>query len=279
MLIDGSKISKKRLKVLEEKISLLKEKPGLAFILIGEHPPSQTYVRMKKKACAQVGIVSHTLEFPEDISEHHLIQEIVKLNKDPSIHGILLQLPIPKHLDTKKIIETIDPKKDVDGFHPINLGKLLLGFDDGFIPCTPLGIKNLLQEENISVEGQHVVILGRSTLVGKPLANLLLQKKPGCNATVTVAHSMSLNLEKITSSADILIVAIGYPEFVTEKMVKKNSIIIDVGINRKEGKIVGDVDFKNVEPIVSKITPVPGGIGPMTITSLLENTYQSFLMK
>lgn len=277
-LIDGKQIAKKRLERLKEKITLQSKKPIMAFILVGDHAPSKTYVRMKKKACEATGIISNVFELPENVSEKELLAEIEKLNKDLSVDGILVQLPLPKQISVERVINTIDPNKDVDGFHPINLGKLLIGCPL-FVPCTPQGIKNLLLEENIQVEGKHVVVVGRSQIVGKPLACLLMQKDTGANATVTIAHSKTKNLKEITSSADILIAAMGMPQFITEDMVKKGAIVIDVGINRIDDKIVGDVLFENVLPKVSKITPVPGGVGPMTIISLLENTYQSHLIR
>lgn len=237
---------------------------------------------MKKKACSYVGIQSFNIILKESISENELIYEIHKLNNHPNVHGILVQMPLPSHIKTENIIKNINPKKDVDGFHPLNMGKLLLG-QDTFIPCTPHGIKVLLEKSNINIEGKHVVIIGRSNIVGKPLAALLLQKQKGCNATVTVVNSKTENIKKFTLSADILISAIGKPKFIKEDMVKKDSIVIDVGINKilNNGKnhIVGDVDFENVKKIASKITTVPGGVGPMTIAMLLENTYKSYMEK
>lgn len=277
-IIDGKKISLKRLSALESKISLLTTKPSLSFVLVGDHPPSRSYVKMKKKACERVGITSNVIELPETISEQALIEEIDKLNNDDSIDGILVQLPLPKQISVEKIIFKIDPKKDVDGFHPINMGKLLIGSPE-FVPCTPLGIKNLFLEEKIDIEGKHVVIVGRSQIVGKPLACLLMQKDSGANATVTIAHSRTKNLDKVCASADILVAAMGSNHFIGNDMVKKGAIVIDVGINRVDGKIVGDVNFDQVIDKVEKITPVPGGVGPMTIVSLLENTYSSHLKR
>lgn len=277
-IIDGKKISLKRLSALESKISLLTTKPSLSFVLVGDHPPSRSYVKMKKKACERVGITSNVIELPETISEQALIEEIDKLNNDDSIDGILVQLPLPKQISVEKIIFKIDPKKDVDGFHPINMGKLLIGSPE-FVPCTPLGIKNLFLEEKIDIEGKHVVIVGRSQIVGKPLACLLMQKDSGANATVTIAHSRTKNLDKVCASADILVAAMGSNHFIGNGMVKKGAIVIDVGINRVDGKIVGDVNFDQVIDKVEKITPVPGGVGPMTIVSLLENTYSSHLKR
>ena len=235
---------------------------------------------MKKKACAEIGILSTVHELPIDIRLPDLLHRIESLNQNPSVDGILIQLPLPSRFDPLQISRAINPEKDVDGFHPINAGKLLLGEEGGFIPCTPLGIQVLLERSNIDIKGKHVVIVGRSNLVGKPLAALLVQKKKGCNATVTIAHSQSEHLPEITRSADVLIAAIGQPGFIRLEMVKKGCVVVDVGINRVQNeaggsKIVGDVDFSSVEPIASRITPVPGGVGPMTIALLMQNTYES----
>lgn len=282
MIIDGKKIAQSIHEELKEKISKLKDKkPGLAFILIGDNPASHAYVRMKKKGCAEVGIYSETYSLKESVSEDELLKLIIKCNNNPNIHGILVQQPLPSHLSEKKVIETIDPNKDVDGFHPINVGKALLGQEDGFLPCTPFGIITLLEKAHIDVEGKHVVIIGRSNIVGKPLAAMLVQKKKHCNATVTIVHSQTKNLYELCKMADILIAAIGKPGFVTKEMIKENAIVIDVGINAIEDhgkrRLVGDVDFENVSKRCSKITPVPGGVGPMTIAMLLYNTYLSFI--
>lgn len=283
-IIDGKKIAEKILKDLQAKINKIgANKIGLAFIIVGKNIASKKYVAMKKRACAKVGILSFDIQLEEKISENELIYEIEKLNSNEKIDGILVQLPLPKHINQKNIIYKINPNKDVDGFHPINLGKMLLGYTDGFFPCTPLGIKTLLQKENINLEDKHTVILGRSNIVGKPLFAMLSQKQPGANATITLCHSKTKNLKEITKTADILITAIGKPKFVTKEMVKPKAVIIDVGINRiienGKKKIVGDVDFESVFPIISKITPVPGGIGPMTIAILLKNTYKSYIQK
>ncbi|MEI8301207.1 MAG: bifunctional 5,10-methylenetetrahydrofolate dehydrogenase/5,10-methenyltetrahydrofolate cyclohydrolase, partial [Chlamydiota bacterium] len=271
MIIDGKKIADElqlELKGLIQKLT--PKKPGLAFILVGHHAPSHTYVRMKKKGCLEVGIYSETYELEETVSEEELISLIKRCNKNPHIHGILVQQPLPSHLSEKKVIEAIDPHKDVDGFHPLNIGKALLGQDDGFLSCTPLGIITLLEKAEVQVEGKHALILGRSNIVGKPLASLLMQKKPHRNATVTVAHSQTTDLENLCKTADILIAAIGKPLFVKKSFIKKGATVIDVGINilEKDGKkhIVGDVDFEEVAPLCSRITPVPKGVGPMTIT-------------
>jgi methylenetetrahydrofolate dehydrogenase (NADP+)/methenyltetrahydrofolate cyclohydrolase len=279
MLIDGKKIAGEIQAEIERKVATLQgRKPGLAVILVGENPASQSYVRSKRKACASVGIVSTVIELPGTISETDLLKQIDGLNRDPTVDGILVQLPLPHHIDEKIVTAAIDPAKDVDGFHPYNVGKMLLGEEGGFLPCTPHGIQVLLEKSKIQVEGKHVVILGRSNIVGKPLAAILMQKKPHCNATVTVAHSQSENLLSLTRSADILVAAIGRPFFVKKEMVKPGATVIDVGINRlPDGKLVGDVDFHPVSEIASHITPVPGGIGPMTIAMLLKNTLLSFL--
>jgi len=278
MLIDGKKTANEIQKELEVKISEIKgRKPGLAFILVGENPASLSYVRAKKRACALVGIVSTVLELPQDVTEIDLLQKIDTFNRSSEIDGILVQLPLPSHINETLITSSINPAKDVDGFHPLNVGKMLLGDDSGFLPCTPHGIKELLLRHQIPVSGKHVVIVGRSNIVGKPLAAILMQKKEGCNATVTVAHSQTENLSKITLSADVLVAAVGKANCITKEMVKPGSTVIDVGINRVEGKLVGDVDFENVSKVAAHITPVPGGVGPMTIAMLLQNTFFSFL--
>jgi methylenetetrahydrofolate dehydrogenase (NADP+)/methenyltetrahydrofolate cyclohydrolase len=278
MLIDGKRIANEiQLEIAEAVRQLPGRKPGLAFILVGENPASQSYVKSKQKACFATGIQSTFLELPSHVSQSDLLKHIDKLNRDPQIDGILVQLPLPAQIDEKKITSAIDPGKDVDGFHPINVGKMLLGEEGGFLSCTPNGIKVLLERSQIPVEGKHVVIVGRSNIVGKPLAAILVQKKPHCNATVTLAHSQSEHLGEITRSADILVAAIGRPGFITKEMVKPGVVIIDVGINRlSNGKIVGDVDFEHVAPLASHITPVPGGVGPMTIALLLQNTLLSY---
>lgn len=273
-LIDGKKISTKFRKQLAKEIEQLKEEfgkvPGLAVVLVGDNQASQTYVSSKEKACRSVGIYSESYQLPRDTNEEDLIKLIDSLNKKDMIHGILVQLPLPNHIDEKKIIERINPQKDVDGFHPINIGNLVIG-DEGFISCTPYGIIKLLEEEGIDIEGKEAVVVGRSNIVGKPMAILLLQK----NATVTIAHSRTKNLIEVIKRADILIAAVGKPNFIKSDMVKEGAVVIDVGINRIEKKLVGDVDFEEVKEKTSYITPVPGGVGPMTITMLLFNTVKS----
>lgn len=282
-LIDGKKIASDILDSLSERVQRFKRKIGLAFLLVGENPASLAYVRMKKKACAKIGLHSIVEEFAADASQETLLRAIGSLNKEPHIDGILVQLPLPHHIDTLAVTRSIAPEKDVDGFHPINIGKLLLGEDDGFPPCTPRGIQ-LLLEKTVPIAGKHVVIIGRSNIVGKPLASLLIQKKKGADATVTIAHSRSENLVQITRSADVLIAAIGQPRFVTKEMVGPGATVIDVGINRIVGAggeplLVGDVDFEAVAPIAAHITPVPGGVGPMTIAMLMQNTVDSAMRR
>lgn len=279
MIIDGKKIALEILSELSHKIGALPaRKPGLAFILVGDNPASQTYVRAKKKTCAQIGIHSTLIHLPNETTQEELIKHIQVLNTDPLIDGILVQLPLPLHIHNRPIMLAIDPTKDVDGFHPLNMGKLLLGEEGGFVPCTPQGIHELLKRSHVPISGKHVVIVGRSNIVGKPLAALLMQKKSDCNATVTIAHSKSENLKSITKSADILVAAIGSPHFITKDMVKKGAVVIDVGINRfHNGTLVGDVNYSEIAPLTSHITPVPGGVGPMTIAMLMQNTYLSFL--
>jgi len=256
--------------------------PGLAVVLVGEDPASQVYVRSKGKACGEAGMHSETIRLPREASEAELLAVIDRLNADPAIHGMLVQLPVPKHIRTETVLRRIDPAKDVDGFHPVNVGKLVLGDPTAFRPATPYGVQQMLIRSGIDTKGAHAVIVGRSTIVGRPMANLLLQDAPGGNATVTVCHSRSRDLPSITRQADILIVAIGKAEFVTADMVRPGAVVIDVGINRvddpanpKGYRLAGDVAFGPVAEIASAITPVPGGVGPMTIAMLLRNTLQA----
>jgi len=274
-LIDGKAIAKKIREELKTDIDKISgRKPGLAFILIGENPASKAYVQMKEKGCLEVGIHSEILRLPAEITQEDLLKEINRLNNDPNIDGILIQQPFPKQISTTKIVETINPSKDVDGFHPTNLGRLLLGTAGGFAACTPLGIMKMIEQSGISTDGMEAVVIGRSNIVGKPLAALLVQK--GANATVTIAHSRTKNLKEVCRRADLLIAAIGRPHFVTADMVKPGAVVIDVGINRTDQGLVGDVDFENVKNVAAAITPVPGGVGPMTIATLLTNTYESY---
>ncbi|HEO0408330.1 TPA: bifunctional methylenetetrahydrofolate dehydrogenase/methenyltetrahydrofolate cyclohydrolase [Streptococcus agalactiae] len=276
-LIDGKALSQKMQAELGRKVERLKEQhgiiPGLAVILVGDNPASQVYVRNKERFALEAGFKSETLRLSESISQEELIDIIHQYNEDKSIHGILVQLPLPQHINDKKIILAIDPKKDVDGFHPMNTGHLWSG-RPMMVPCTPAGIMEMFREYHVDLEGKHAVIIGRSNIVGKPMAQLLLDK----NATVTLTHSRTRNLSEVTKEADILIVAIGQGHFVTKDFVKEGAVVIDVGMNRDEnGKLIGDVVFEQVAEVASMITPVPGGVGPMTITMLLEQTYQAAL--
>ncbi len=256
--------------------------PGLAAVLVGENPASATYVRMKGKACDEAGLYHETIDRPADLSEADLLGLVDRLNADPKIHGILVQLPLPKHMDSSRVLMRIDPRKDVDGFHPVNVGKVSTGDPTGFRPATPYGVQQLLLRSGVETTGAHAVIVGRSNIVGRPMAALLLQDGPGGNATVTVCHSRTRNIASVTRQADILIVAMGKPEFVTGEMVRPGAVVIDVGVNRvndpsaKQGyRLVGDVKFAEAAEVASAITPVPGGVGPMTITMLLFNTVQA----
>ena len=283
MILSGKAIADKIQEEIEKTIASLSSPPGLAVVLVGDNVSSHAYIKMKRRACALVGIHSFFHHFPETISEMELLQLIIQLNQKTEIDGILVQFPLPPHIESEKVVELIDPHKDVDGFHPINIGKLLIGSKGGFIPCTPLGIKTLLDRSQISVEGKDVVIVGRSSIVGKPLAALLMQNSVGCNATVTVVHSRTPHLKAHTSRADILVAALGSPHFIKEDMVREGAVVIDVGINREEDfqmpqgyRIVGDVDFNQVKHKCSAITPVPKGVGPMTVAMLLQNTLLSY---
>ena len=258
--------------------------PGLAVVLIGDDPASMSYVKGKRKACDNVGIYSREYKFPAEYQEEDLLKLIDELNNDPQIHGILVQLPLPKHIDEKKVLNAIDPSKDVDGFHPVNVGKLMIG-EGIFLPCTPHGIQQLLLRNGIEIGGKHVVIVGRSNIVGKPVAMILLQKKEGANATVTVCHTGTKDIGHFTRQADIVIAAAGRPNTVTGDMVSDGVVVVDVGVNRIEDptkksgfRLVGDVDFEGVSKKASAISPVPGGVGPMTITMLLHNTIKSAKM-
>jgi len=281
IIIDGKKIAADIRHQLAIDLENIKSKfevmPGLAVVIVGDNPASRVYVNNKKKACEEVGIKSFEFSFPETISEEVLLEQIDKLNEDKAVHGILVQLPLPGQIDEKKILQHINSAKDVDGFHPLNVGKMLVG-KETFLPCTPFGIQKILEKSNISTEGKHVVIVGRSNIVGKPMAAIFLQYGEFANATVTVCHSKTKNMGEITRQGDIVIVAIGKPNFLKIDMIKEGATVIDVGINRvcdeetKKGRLVGDVDFENVKEKAGAITPVPGGVGPMTITMLLYNT-------
>ena len=270
-LIDGKVISAAVKEEVKMEVAALKEKgvtPGLAVIIVGEDPASKVYVANKEKACEQLGMASYKYALPENTTEEELLDLIKKLNNDKNVNGILCQLPLPRHLDEELIINSIVPEKDVDAFHPQNVGKIMIGNYD-FLPCTPAGIMEMLKYENIDITGKECVVIGRSNIVGKPMSMLLLHK----NGTVTVCHSRTNNLKEVCKRADILVAAVGRANFVTADMVKPGAVVIDVGINRLEnGKLCGDVNFAEVEPVASYITPVPGGVGPMTIATLMKNT-------
>lgn len=273
-IIDGKVLAKEIREEIRQEVVQLKEKgihPSLTVILVGENPASQSYVRGKAKACEEAGMLSEVIRKPETITEEELLTEIRRLNNDPTIHGILVQLPLPKHISEEAVIQTIVPEKDVDGFHPINVGNLMIG-SFCYLPCTPHGIIEMIRRVNVPIKGKHAVVIGRSNIVGKPVSLLLLQE----SATVTICHSKTENLAEITRQADILVVAIGKPQVIGKEHVKPGTLVIDVGVNRTpEGKLVGDVKFDEVKEIASHITPVPGGVGPMTITMLLKNTVEA----
>jgi len=287
-LIDGRAIAEKVYVDLRNEIAQLKSKgvtPGIAVVLVGDDPASRAYVRSKDKMSRELGLHSVKLELPATTSQEELLARVDELNRDPQVHGILVQSPPPKQIDEAAIVLALDPRKDVDGFHPLNVAKLAMGDETAFVPCTPLGVQRLLIESKIDVAGAHVVVLGRSMIVGKPVALLLMQKAKGGDATVTVAHSRTKNLEEVTRSADILIAAIGRAHFVKENHVRDGAVVIDVGINRVEDKsdkrgyrLVGDVAFDEVAPKCKAITPVPGGVGPMTIAMLMSNTVKAAKM-
>lgn len=280
-LISGSEVSGEIYGELEKRIADLRSLdviPGLAVILVGDDPASHVYVRMKGKKCEELGMHSVTIILPGSTTEEELLRKIDELNHDDSIHGMLVQLPLPKHIDENKVIASIDPNKDVDCFHPMNVGKMLIG-TPGFMPATPAGVQQMLIRSGIETAGKHAVVVGRSNIVGKPMAAMLMQKGKGGDATVTVVHSRTPNIAEITRTADILIVAIGRPRFITADMVKDGAVVMDVGTNRiddpthpKGSRLVGDVDFDNVCEKTTAITPVPGGVGPMTICMLMANT-------
>jgi methylenetetrahydrofolate dehydrogenase (NADP+) / methenyltetrahydrofolate cyclohydrolase len=282
-LIDGRAIAEKIYAELRDEIAELKSRgltPGLAVILVGDNPASRAYVRSKDRMCRELGLHSVKLELPAETTQSELLAQVKRLNRDPAVHGILVQSPPPKQIDEAAIIRALDPAKDVDGFHPLNIAKLALADASGFIPCTPLGCYCLLVESGVEISGAHVVVLGRSMIVGKPIALLLMQK--GIDATVTVAHSRTRNLAGMTRSADVLIAAIGQPAFVRGEHVRQGAVVIDVGINRIEDatsergyRLIGDVAFDEVAPKAAAITPVPGGVGPMTIAMLMSNTVKA----
>jgi len=284
-IIDGKAIAAEIRDEMKAELAALKSEhnlvPGLAVVLVGEDPASQVYVRMKKKACDELGVMSLEHRMPADTPEQNLLELVAELNADERVHGILVQLPLPDHIDETKVLMAIRPEKDVDGFHPINVGKMLIG-EPGFLPCTPHGVQVLLNRSGVDPAGKHVVIVGRSNIVGKPVAAILMQKKDGANATVTVCHSRTKDLAEVTRQGDILIAAIGRAKLITADMVKPGAAVIDVGVNRVEDstkksgyRLVGDVDFDAVREVAGYITPVPGGVGPMTITMLMANTLES----
>jgi len=273
-LIDGKKIANQKKLIIAEEVEKLKNEgiiPGLAVILVGNNPASKTYVSNKERTCRELGMHSILIELPESVSEEALLSKINELNHDRNIHGILVQMPLPKHINEVTVIETILPEKDVDGFHPVNIGRMMTG-QDAFLPCTPYGIMEMLDDIDADISGKHVVVVGRSNIVGKPAGQLFLNK----NATVTYCHSKTVDLMKYTKQADILVAAVGKVNVITKDHVKEGAIVIDVGMNRNsEGKLCGDVDFAEVKEVASFITPVPGGVGPMTITMLMFNTLKA----
>jgi len=284
-IISGTKIAEEIRAELKEQVVELKAKkgitPGLALVRVGEDPASVSYVSGKTKASEELGIYSETILYPEDATEDELLAKIDELNKDPKFHGILVQLPLPKHINGDKVLNAIDPQKDVDGFHPVNVGKLLIG-EPYFVPCTPHGVQELLIRSGNSPEGKHVVVCGRSNIVGKPVTAILIQKQKGANATVTVVHTGTKDMPSIVRQGDIVIAAMGSPKVITADMVKEGAVVIDVGVNRvpdatkKSGfRLVGDVDFDAVQEKAKAITPVPGGVGPMTVTMLMVNTVRA----
>ena len=277
--IDGKGIAQKTLAYIEKEHKLLKDKygrsAGLAVIMVGDNPASEIYVKNKIKACETAGIYSRTIKFDENVTEKDLIEEIEKLNKDDKIDGILVQLPLPAHIDELKIINAISPEKDVDGFHSVNLGKMIIGDKTGFLPCTPYGIMQLLDEYGIDPAGKDTVIIGRSNIVGKPAAILFIEK----SATVQVCNTKTKNTKEKIRNADIVIAAVGVPNFIKGEDIKEGAVVIDVGINRVNGKLCGDVDYEEVSEKAGYITPVPGGVGPMTIASLIKNTFKSYVNK
>ena len=284
-ILDGNELAKTARAELQAEVAELQSKhgvvPGLAVVIVGDDPASMSYVRGKRKAAVEVGIHSQEAKFDADLPQVELIAEIERLNADPAVHGILVQLPLPGDLDEEAVLNAVDPDKDADGLHPVNLGRLMRG-QEGFLPCTPHGVQQILQRSGIDVAGKHVVIVGRSSLVGKPLANMLTMKAAGANATVTLCHTGTTDLAYHTRQADVLVVVTGFRNTVTADMVKEGVVVIDVGVNqvedasRKRGyRLVGDVDFDAVKEVASAITPVPGGVGPWTITMLLYNTVQA----
>jgi methylenetetrahydrofolate dehydrogenase (NADP+)/methenyltetrahydrofolate cyclohydrolase len=284
-IISGTEIANAMRAELATQVEELKGRsitPGLTVVLVGEDPASQVYVRMKGKACEKLGMKSDTIRMPAETSQEELLGVVERLNADDSVHGILVQLPLPKHIDERRVLHALKPEKDVDGFHPVNVGKVSIGDPTGFRPCTPYGVQQMLVRSGVPIAGAHAVIVGRSNIVGRPMASLLLHKGEGGNATVTVCHSRTRDLPAVTRQADILIAAIGSAEFVKGDWIRPGAVVVDVGVNRvddatseKGYRLVGDVDFEAAKDVASAITPVPGGVGPMTITMLLFNTVQA----
>lgn len=271
-ILNGKILSEEILNSLAQKISVEAKKPHLVVILVGDDPASHLYVSMKEKAAQKVDIKSTVLRYPAETSEKEILDAIVRLNGDDEVSAILIQLPVPKHINEQKIIQAISPRKDVDGLTPENIGKISIGSEPYAYPCTPKGIMKLIEKYDIDLAGRHTVVIGRSNLLGKPVAQMILNK----NSTVTICHSYTKNLKEITKTADIIVAAVGKPYFVTKDMVKDGCVIIDAGTSKLDGKTVGDVDFNNIKDLASAITPVPGGVGPMTIAVLMENTYELF---
>jgi methylenetetrahydrofolate dehydrogenase (NADP+)/methenyltetrahydrofolate cyclohydrolase len=288
-LIDGVAIARSVREDVAREAALLRQKgitPGLAVVLVGDDPASAVYVRSKGKACVEAGMMGETIRLPASSLQEELLAVVDRLNADPAVHGILVQMPLPKHIDPDMVVRRIRPDKDVDGFHPVNVGKLLIGEKDGFAPCTPAGVQELLVRSGVDTRGMECVVIGRSNIVGKPMAALLMQDRAGANATVTICHRHTRDVAEHTRRADLVIAAAGRPGMLTREMVKPGAVVIDVGINRvddpstKTGyRIVGDVDFEGVREVASRITPVPGGVGPMTIAMLLRNTVKAAALK
>lgn len=284
-IIDGTAIGRQIREELKAEVAELRKRgvvPGLTVVLVGEDPASHVYVRMKGKAADELGMKSDTIRLPADTPERELLALLDRLNADRAVHGILVQLPLPGHMDSSKVLLRMMPEKDVDGFHPVNVGKLVIGDHTGFRPCTPAGVQELLIRSGADPGGKHVVVVGRSLIVGRPVANILMQKEKGANATVTVAHTGTRDLADITRQGEILVVAAGRPEVITGDMIRPGAVVIDVGVNRVEDpkaekgyRLVGDVKFSEAKEVASKITPVPGGVGPMTIALLMRNTVQA----
>jgi len=284
-IIDGTAIGKALREELRTEVAEMRSRglvPGLTVVLVGEDAASQVYVRMKGRAADELGMVSQTIRLPADTPEPELLSLVDRLNADRAVHGILIQLPLPKHMSTQRVLLRMSPEKDVDGFHPVNVGKLVIGDRTGFRPCTPAGVQELIVRSGVDPRGQHMVIVGRSLIVGRPVANIFLQDAPGANATVTVCHTKTKDLTSLTRQADILVVAAGRPEVVTGDMIRPGAVVVDVGVNRVEDataekgyRLVGDVRFREAVEVASQITPVPGGVGPMTIALLMKNTVQA----